>query len=157
MGTRSLTRVIETWKDDNGKEKKQLLVTMYRQYDGYPSGHGQELADFLKAGNVVNGLGVDRPAKVFNGAGCLAAQMISHFKGDEAGGIYIYPNNTMDAGQEYEYHIVVDFDTHSVTLICYEQGYINKRGKYVDKKRKLFEGSPKDFITFVEKEESSVS
>ena len=146
MGTRSLTRVIETWKDDNGKEKKQLLITMYRQYDGYPEGHGQELADFLKAGKVVNGLGADRTAKVFNGAGCLAAQMISHFKGDEAGGIYIYPNNTKDAWQNYEYHVIVDFNTKQVTLICYESG---------KRKKKLFEGSPENFDAFVKKEEST--
>ena len=146
MGTRSLTRVIETWKDDNGKEKKQLLVTMYRQYDGYPSGHGQELADFLKAGKVVNGLGCDRPAKVFNGAGCLAAQMVSHFKGDEAGGIYLYPNNTKDAWQNYEYHVLVDFDSKEVTLICYESG---------KRKKQLFKGTPDKFVEFVNKEEST--
>jgi hypothetical protein len=146
MGTRSLTRVIETWKDDDGKQKKQLLVTMYRQYDGYPNGHGQELADFLKAGKVVNGLGMDRPAKVFNGAGCLAAQMVSHFKGDEAGGIYIYPNNTKDAWQNYEYHVIVDFNTKEVTLICYESG---------KRKKKLFQGSPDKFDEFVKKEEST--
>lgn len=146
MGTRSLTRVIETYKDDNGKEKKQLLVTMYRQYDGYPSGHGQELADFLKAGKVVNGLGSDRPAKVFNGAGCLAAQMVSHFKGDEAGGICLYPNNTTDAWQNYEYHVLVDFDSKTVTLICYESG---------KRKKKLFEGSPDKFDAFVNKKEST--
>jgi hypothetical protein len=146
MGTRSLTRVIETWKDDNGKEKKQLLVTMYRQMDGYPSGHGQELADFLKAGKVVNGLGSDRPAKVFNGAGCLAAQMVSHFKGDSAGHIYLYPNNTTDAWQNYEYHVLVDFDSKTVTLICYESG---------KRKKKLFQGSPDKFDEFVNKEETS--
>jgi len=146
MGTRSLTRIIETWKDDNGKEKKQLLVTMYRQFDGYPSGHGQELADFLKAGKVVNGLGIDDPTKVFNGAGCLAAQMISHFKGDIAGNIYIYPNNTKNVGEEYEYDVLVDFDSKTVTLICYESG---------KRKKKLFEGSPDKFDEFVKKEETS--
>ena len=146
MGTRSLTRVIETYKDDNGKEKKQLLVTMYRQYDGYPSGHGQELADFLNAGKVVNGLGVGNTQKLFNGAGCLAAQMVSHFKGDEAGGIYLYPNNTKDVWQNYEYHVLVDFDSKTVTLICYESG---------KRKKKLFQGSPDKFNEFVKKEEST--
>jgi hypothetical protein len=146
MGTRSLTRVIETYKDDNGKQQKQLLVTMYRQYDGYPEGHGQELANFLKTGKVVNGLGMDNPTKVFNGAGCLAAQMVSHFKGDSAGGIYIYPNNTKDAWQNYEYHVIVDFNTKEVTLICYQSG---------KRKKKLFQGSPDKFDEFVNKEEST--
>ncbi len=146
MGTRSLTRVIETWKNDDGKQQKQMLVTMYRQYDGYPEGHGQELANFLKAGKVVNGLGMDNPTKVFNGAGCLAAQMVSHFKGDSAGGIYIYPNNTKDAWQNYEYHVIVDFNTKEVTLICYQSG---------KRKKKLFQGSPDKFDEFVNKEEST--
>jgi hypothetical protein len=146
MGTRSLTRVIETYKDDNGKEKKLLLVTMYRQYDGYPSGHGQELADFLKGGKVVNGISIGDTGKVFNGAGCFAAQMISHFKGDSAGGIYLYPNNTKDAWQNYEYHVLVDFDSKTVTLICYESG---------KRKKQLFKGSPDKFDEFVNKKESS--
>jgi hypothetical protein len=146
MGTRSLTRVIETWKDDDGKEKKQTLITMYRQMDGYPEGHGQELANFLKTGKVVNGLGMDNPTKVFNGAGCLAAQMVSHFKGNSAGGIYIYPNNTKDAWQNYEYHVLVDFDSKEVTLICYESG---------KRKKKLFQGSPDKFDEFVKEEETS--
>lgn len=151
MGTRSLTRVIETYKDD-GKEKKNLIVTMYRQYDGYPSGHGDELASFLKSGRVVNGIGLGDTGKIFNGAGCLAAQMVSHFKGDSAGGFYLYPNTTKDAGQEYEYHVLVDFNTQQIKLICFEQGYISKAGKYVDKRRKLFEGSPVEFDDYLKKE-----
>lgn len=146
MGTRSLTRVIETWKDDNGKEKKQTLITMYRQMDGYPSGHGQELADFLKGGKVVNGLSLGEKQRVFNGAGCLAAQMVSHFKGDSAGGIYLYPNSTTDAWQNYEYHVLVDLDSKEVTLICYESG---------KRKKKLFQGLPDKFDEFVKEEETS--
>ena len=42
MGTRSLTFV----KEQNGR-KVSTYVCMYRQYDGYPSGHGLELAEFL--------------------------------------------------------------------------------------------------------------
>ena len=40
MGTRSLT----TFIDDHTKEE---IVVMYRHYDGYPSGHGKDLIDFL--------------------------------------------------------------------------------------------------------------
>ena len=39
MGTRSLTFVY----NDN----KKPIINLYRQYDGYPSGHGAELAEFL--------------------------------------------------------------------------------------------------------------
>lgn len=154
MGTRSLTRVFETYKQ-NGKEVAQKLVTMYRQFDGYASGHGMELAEFIKSGKVVNGLGVGDTQKQFNGAGCFAAQMISHFKGDSAGGFYIYANSVKDAGQDYEYHVIINYDTKEIKMICFEQGYINKAGSYVDKKRKLFEGTADEFIQFVKKEEST--
>lgn len=95
MGTRSLTYVY-----DGGKP----VVCMYRQFDGYPSGHGKELAEFLLSGKMVNGLGPE-DEKVFNGVECLAAQMVAHFK-KGPGGIYlVVPELDADHGQEYEYHI----------------------------------------------------
>jgi hypothetical protein len=150
MGTRSLTRVFNTYKDEkNNKQVKEQLVNMYRQYDGYPSGHGTELADFLKVGKVVNGIGSsDEKQILFNGAGCLAAQMIAHFK-DGAGGFYIEPITAKDCGQEYEYEVIVDFDTKELTMKCFENGYINKKGEYKSGKKLLFEGKPDDFEQFV--------
>ncbi len=97
MGTRSLTFVYS-----NGTP----VVNMYRQYDGYIQGHGQELAEFLMAGELVNGYS-DETAKVFNGMGCLAAQMIANFK-NSVGGFYIYSVDSTDCGQDYEYHIYED-------------------------------------------------
>jgi hypothetical protein len=97
MGTRSLTFVYE---------ENKPVVNMYRQFDGYPSGHGQELANFLLSGELVNGYS-DENAKVFNGMGCLAAQMIVNFK-KSVGGFYIYPIESNNCWQEYEYHIYED-------------------------------------------------
>ena len=149
MGTRSLTRVISTYKDEEkNKMVKIHLVNMYRQYDGYPSGHGVELADFLNAKKVVNGIGSDQ--NVFNGASCLAAQMVAHFK-TGAGGFYLEPISAKECGQEYEYEILVDYDTQAITLRCLECGYVNKKGEYKNGKRLLFEGQPSDFETFLEK------
>jgi len=99
MGTRSLTFVY----DDT-----QKIVCMYRQFDGYPSGHGRELATFLNGFvDVVNGICIGDTRKIANGMGCLAAQLITNFK-TEAGGFYLYPTSTKDAGQEYEYHVYTD-------------------------------------------------
>jgi hypothetical protein len=151
MGTRSLTKVFQTYKDDEkNKQVKIQLVNMYRQYDGYPEGHGTELADFLKGGKVVNGIGYDEKNIVFNGAGCLAAQMIAHFK-NGAGGFYIQPITAKDCGQEYEYEVIVDFDTKEVTMKCIEVGYIDSKGNYKNGKITIFEGKPVDFEYFVEK------
>jgi len=150
MGTRSLTKVFNTYKNEkNNKQVKVTLVNMYRQYDGYPEGHGTELADFLKGGKVVNGIGVN-DTNVFNGAGCLAAQMIAHFK-DGAGGIYIEPITAKNCGQEYEYEVIVDFDTKELTMKCIEVGYIDSKGNYKNGKITIFEGKPVDFEYFVEK------
>ena len=99
MGTRSLTFVYDG---------RTPVVCMYRQFDGYPSCHGQELADFLFDGKLVNGIPFGAKEKLFNGMGCLAAQMVAAFK-EDAGGIYLYPTDReRDAWQEYEYHVFED-------------------------------------------------
>lgn len=96
MGTRSLTFVY----DD-----KTPILCLYRQYDGYPSGHGAELAEFLNGFTVVNGLGAKTERKIANGVGCLAAQLVAHFKKDP-GQFYIHaPIVGRDDGQDYEYHV----------------------------------------------------
>jgi hypothetical protein len=97
MGTRSLTFVYE---------ENKPIMNMYRQFDGYPSGHGQELADFLLSGDLVNGYS-DTKTVQFNGMGCLAAQMIVNFK-KSVGGFYIYPVDSTDCWQDYEYHVYED-------------------------------------------------
>jgi len=84
------------------------MLCMYRQYDGYPSCHGRELADFLSSITLVNGLSSDEDRVVANGMGCLAAQMISKFK-DGPGGIYITsPELNQDSWQDYGYHVFAD-------------------------------------------------
>ena len=96
MGTRGLTKVF----NENGEQ----IINLYRQYDSYPTGHGAELAEFLSSGRMVNGLSGLGKEVQFNGAGCLAAQLVAHFK-QSAGGFYIYPTTTEDCGQDYEYEI----------------------------------------------------
>jgi hypothetical protein len=95
MGTRSLTKVY-----DEG----EIVLVMYRQMDGYPSGHGAELARFLDGLTIVNGIGINTPAKAANGMGCLAAQIVAHFK-DGIGGIYLMPADAGD--EEYVYEVRV--------------------------------------------------
>jgi hypothetical protein len=97
MGTRSLTFVYDGDKP---------IINMYRQFDGYPKGHGSELSEFLMSGEIVNGFS-NVNAKEFNGMGCLAAQMIVYFK-KSVGGFYIYPVDTNDYSQDYEYHVYED-------------------------------------------------
>lgn len=93
MGTRSMTKVCD--------EQDRCFVAMYRQFDGYRQGHGKELAEFLASGRVVNGLGGE-VERVFNGAGCLAAQLVAEFK-TEPGGIYLYPTDS--PAEEWTYMV----------------------------------------------------
>ena len=93
MGTRSKTTIF----DENGKP----LLSFYRQMDGYFEDHGQDLQDFLSEMVVVNGYGTNTPSKAANGMGCLAAQLIAHFK-NGIGGIYICNHNDK---QEFNYEI----------------------------------------------------
>ena len=105
MGTRCLTFVY----NDN----KQPILNLYRQYDGYPEGHGQELGEFLKGLEITNGISMQTKEKrTANGMGCLAAQLVAHFK-NSVGGFYIHSIESKDCGQEYEYHV---YD-NSITVI----------------------------------------
>ena len=110
MGTRSLTRVIPRQKglsySEGHQHVEKSVINMYRQYDGYPDGHGVDLAEFLDDFNVVNGLGIPRPPKVANGTGCLAAQLVQHFK-DGPGSIYLeaLKGEPGDSWEEYIYTI----------------------------------------------------
>ena len=148
MGTRSTYRVIEEWKDDTtGKISQNKLVLMYAQYDGYPTGHPMDTAKWLASGKVVNGLRLDEKGLTFNGAGCLAAQLVAKFK-DGPGGYYIHPmNHRGQCWENYTYDIIVKEDK-SIEYICYEIG-----GSKKITFKKLFQGSPEDFIQKYHEEE----
>ena len=92
MGTRSITQVLS--------EEGKPIVTMYRQMDGYLSGHGKELRYGFGEYDIINGIsGGDNENKA-NGMGCFAAQVIAHFK-EGIGNIYLVPNPKQR--EEYNY------------------------------------------------------
>lgn len=118
MGTRSLTIIM------NGNKE---LTRIYRQFDGYPSSHGLELAKLcnVKITNGISGNGVGTA----NGMGCLAAQIIMALKGDNkseyhpsgVGGIYIEaPNEEISDWVEYVY-IVRGKEGEIPTIECTTQ------------------------------------
>ena len=128
MGTRSLTHIIE----DN-----KTLATMYRHYDGGLSGHGNDLAEFLKDFKVVNGYSGDT-TKLANGMGCLTAQLIAHFK-QGCGNIYIHPPNTEDCWEQYTYFVYLKEDKLQIKV------------KDTYEKKIIFDGSPTELLTKIEK------
>lgn len=135
MGTRSITTII-----DNQWGKPEKVCTMYAQFDGYPSGHGVALFDFLVKMKPCNGLGGKAPQGMewANGAGCLAAQMIKHFK-DGPGGFYMTKTRTTLAGEDYGYEITFN---QNMTLTVVAKSY----------KGKIFGGSLHNFGIFCAKD-----
>jgi hypothetical protein len=129
MGTRSNTVVI----NDGVK-----ILNLYRQFDGYPSGHGAELAAFLAPLKMVNGYGIGtEAAPQFNGMGCLAAQLVANFK-KGVGGFYI-DNPNGDCDNDYTYTISGNTQEPDKGLTI---SVVDYNGT------KIFNGSIKSFINF---------
>ena len=145
MGTRSLTFVY----DEDGNK----IINLYRQFDGYPTGHGQELAEFLNGGRMVNGMIMTKTAQelVFNGAGCLAAQLVAHFK-QSPGGFYLYPVTAEDCGQDYEYHVHTDGKNISVKVMDCGCNFFGMTQS--DTYEPLFDGNLEQFSKFCADEET---
>ena len=140
MGTRSLTKVIQTWEDESGKKHRKPFTCMYRQYDGYLDGHGQDLAEWLSGYTVVNGIPMDKSEPMFNGMDCLAAQMFAHFK-NGAGGIYCMHPDASDCWEEYLYEI--SEEDNQIHLTVYETGYERDATE-------IFHGTPEELLTKLE-------
>jgi hypothetical protein len=125
MGTRSLTRI----KDTDDAE----IACIYRQMDGYPTGMGADLKEFLEPFTIINGITSSTdPKPAANTMCCLAAQIVAHFK-TEIGNIYLYPTGSKGCGEEYVYTIFQDGDKVGIKVYS------------VYGKRTLFEGPISDF------------
>ena len=129
MGTRSNTVIYDG---------DVQLLNLYRQHDGYLIGHGAELLAFLEPMTIVNGFTMGL-TNIANGAGCLAAQMISHFK-VRVGDFYIVPlQEEDDYAHDYTYTIKVDAGGGiGITVHAYEE--------------QIFEGSIESFKEFIVEE-----
>jgi len=139
MGTRALTFVYDGDKP---------IVNLYRQYDGYPSGHGLELAEFLDGFKVVNGIGRET-TRIANGMGCLAAQVVAHFK-DSVGGFYIHSVDSTECGQDYEYHV---YQKDKELRVRITNRGCNLFGLTMsDTNEGIFDGTATEFLEFCSKE-----
>ena len=142
MGTRSTYRFIEQYKNEQNKIESNAIALVYFQYDGYPSGHPSETAEWLASGKVVHGYGMTDTLQ-FNGAGCLIAQFIAKYKAG-VGGVYV---NRLDSrGQSWEdylYDVIVKED-NTIEFVCYENN---------ETPTEIFRGSPAEFVKFASKEQ----
>jgi hypothetical protein len=148
MGTRSTYRVIERGTY-GGKKWQTPICLLYLQYDGYPEGHPADTIAWISTGKVVNGIPMEQQGLVFNGAGCLAAQLVTRHK-DGPGGAYLYPiKRRCKCGEDYVYDIIVDSDKKSIEVVAYDNltGWGDK-----DKVKTsvLYRGSPEGYANWLE-------
>jgi len=125
MGTRSLTVF-------NNEMDNSEIVVLYRQYDGYPTGHGRDLLSFLNNMEIVNGISNTEKRKIANGMGCLSAQIVAHLK-EAPGDFYLHSAGTRDIGEEFIY-----------TLYYTEELRIKVQDTY-DDGSDLFDGNMKSY------------
>ena len=125
MGTRSLTVF-------NNEMDNSEIVVLYRQYDGYPTGHGRDLLSFLNNMEIVNGISPNEKRKIANGMGCLSAQIVAYLK-EAPGDFYLHSAGTRDIGEEFIY-----------TLYYTEELRIKVQDTY-DDGSDLFDGNMKSF------------
>jgi hypothetical protein len=131
MGTRSTYRIIEKHAD-----YETPICMVYMQYDGYPTGHPTEVANWLAESRVVNGFNSSDTGLVFNGAGCLAARLISFLKKDAIGNCYMESLDSRgNCGEDYMYDVIVDCSKEfKIIMTAYDSDGCE-----------LFSGSPKAF------------
>tara|TARA_Y100001938_G_scaffold132970_1_gene191784 strand:- start:202 stop:639 length:438 start_codon:yes stop_codon:yes gene_type:complete len=111
MATRALINIVQR---QEGRSFSKMLKTsdihtqLHKHYDGYPSGLGVTLANYLSDYDITNGIPNDYTGfqgPIANGIGCLAAQLVSYLK-DEPGNIYLRPPQDK-TWEDYIYYIWV--------------------------------------------------
>ena len=128
MATRALINIVQR---QQGRSFSKMLkpsdiyVQIRKHYDGYPSGLGVTLANYLSEYDIVNGIpnnytGFQGP--IANGIGCLAAQLVSYLK-DEPGNIYLQP--PVDLGLE-DYVGKRMFENNDKYIRVYRRVYIRR-------------------------------
>ena len=134
MSTRSLVRFAKREEGVSFSEHPERVeVQVYKHYDGYPSGHPVNLAEFLKGFNIINGLGMETH-KVANGLGCLAAQYVAAFK-EQPGDLYIENPDSKHGDIEYVTYVWGD-DGKSIWMSIFD----------TYEKKCIFVGKPQELI-----------
>ena len=135
MGTRSNTVIYDEYFDTNLNAGTQIL-NLYRQHDGYVDGHGAELLAFLEPMTIVNGITTGL-TNIANGSGCLAAQLVAHFK-KRVGDFYIMAPLGEENENDYTYKIYVSGGPEYITMEVWEYDDL------------IFSGNVSEFKKFIE-------
>lgn len=144
MGTHSIIK----FKEVDFYGKTRAIATIYQQFDGYLSGVGLDLCNWLLDKTIINGIARDISYNDFsyaNGFNCLAAQYIRDHK-KELGNLYMYPEDCDN--EEYNYEVIMDYvdiqgywKSNVDTVICLKITDIN--GSVI------IEGSPSNVKEYI--------
>jgi hypothetical protein len=149
MGTRSLTHIYDK---PMGARVKPIL-TFYRQFDGYPSGHGAMISKTFKGRWLVNGYGDAK--KQVNGMRNVGPMLIgAYYVGEQdgdkpmsCGNLYIEAPGAKDCGEEYVYHLYPSAG-ETVIRLRVDQGYHPKF-------KTIFDGPLDEFNPLMQQEEDA--
>ncbi|MFN9961093.1 MAG: hypothetical protein ACK55I_49065, partial [bacterium] len=97
-------------------------------------------------------MGAKTPTRIANGMGCLAAQLVAHFK-TEAGQFYLHSPEEKDCGQDYEYHVYKLRNTGELQVAVTNRGCNFFGLTTSDVNESIFDGSVADFVRFCSEEE----
>ena len=133
MSTRSNTVIYDEYHGDGSSVE---ILNLYRQQEGYISGHGVELLAFLEPMTIVNGITTGL-TNIANGSGCLAAQMVAHFK-KKVGDFYIMAPLGEVNENDYTYKVYVSGGPVYISIEVFREddlifsGTVNEFKKYVE-------------------------
>lgn len=134
MGTRGIIRVIDG---------DVTLVTIYSQYDSYPTGLGSDIKNALDGRELVNGY--NDPTRQINGMGSAAAMLIASLADPKrTGGIYIVPPT--EDSEEYDYTLSARDDEAKVVDV--NSWHPDRRSLFIEVKssgKALWSGWLRDF------------
>jgi hypothetical protein len=149
MGTRSLTHFYE--KPREAGAASTPLLTLYRQYDGYLSGHGALISETFKGRRLTNGYSdaqIDVNGMTNAAVILIGAYYIERNQGGtpiRCGDLYITGAGASNEGEEYTYHLYPNQKEDSFHLMV-EHGY-------ADVKTTIFDGPLDDFNPLMEEGE----
>lgn len=109
MSTRALVNIIDTFE-----KKEHHMATVYVHMDGYPTGLGAILVEWMKKRVLVNGLTISVDGSVSDKETALhdnsfeetAVKLIRDLKIEHPNGDVYMSLKDADAGQEWEYDVV---------------------------------------------------
>ena len=136
MGTRARVNIF----DGNA-----LIVSIYRQFDGYPTGLGDEIAKFAGQMKIINGISGQKAGEAANGMGCFAAQLIGHLKGDSIGSVYIRGTDADSHGEEFSYNLHNRDGKIWIDALAGSVTFFGNPGTPEAEMKPIFSGFAKDF------------